>query len=157
MKRVNTHAVVGLELTDSKVPRSLPPGFGLGGQRRLPAQQRASDRDHHQAAPRGLRRRRRGPAQRGHRRRVREQLRWTSSSRLFLSVPLSSQVPGAVQAGQSVCEVRSGGPEERQQRLLQAQEQPAPGGVGAHDSVVKEHLERAHTHNSTAPPLAPPT
>lgn len=47
------------------------------------------------------------------------------------------QVPGAVQAGQSVREVHPGSAQERQQRVLQAQEQPPAGGVGAHNGVVQ--------------------
>lgn len=41
------------------------------------------------------------------------------------------QVPGPVQAGQGVREVHPGSGQEWQQRLLQAQEQPAAGGDGA--------------------------
>lgn len=61
------------------------------------------------------------------------------------------QVSGAVQAGQSVREVHPGSPQERQQRVLQAQEQPPAGGVGAHDGVVQPRLAQPHPH----PPLLP--
>lgn len=47
------------------------------------------------------------------------------------------QVSGAVQARQSVREIHPGKPQERQRRVLQAQEQPAAGGVGAHDGIVQ--------------------
>lgn len=46
------------------------------------------------------------------------------------------QVSGAVQAGQSLCEVRPGSAQERKQCFLQAQEQPPAGGVGAHYTVT---------------------
>lgn len=47
------------------------------------------------------------------------------------------QVFSAVQARQSMREVRPGSPQERQQCVLQAQEQPPAGGVGARNSVVQ--------------------
>lgn len=47
------------------------------------------------------------------------------------------QVSGAVQAGQSVCQIHRGSPEERQQRVLQAQEQPPAGGVCANITLVQ--------------------
>lgn len=47
------------------------------------------------------------------------------------------QVPGAVQAGQSLREIHPGSLQERQRRLLQAQEQPPAGGVGALDGVAR--------------------
>lgn len=51
------------------------------------------------------------------------------------------QVPGAVQARQSVREIHPGIPQERQQRVLQAQEQPPAGGVGANDGIVRLHRQ----------------
>lgn len=66
-----------------------------------------------------------------------EQIRRVSSSRAMLHVPsLVRQVPGTVQAGQSVREIHPGRLQERQRRILQAQEQPPAGGVGALDGVA---------------------
>lgn len=36
-----------------------------------------------------------------------------------------------------MCEIHPGSPQERQQCVLQAQEQPPAGGVGAHNSIVQ--------------------
>lgn len=47
------------------------------------------------------------------------------------------QVPSAVQAGQSMREIHPGIPQERQRPVLQAQEQPPAGGVGALNGVVQ--------------------
>lgn len=109
-------------------------GVSLSNQGRLPTQQRPPDRDHHQAPPH--RRRRggsRGGAQRRHLGRVRANKAGAllPPGRGLTRSPLVRQVPGPVQAGQSVREVHPGGLQERQRRVLQAQEQPSAGGAGA--------------------------
>lgn len=53
-----------------------------------------------------------------------------------------SQVPGPVQAGQSVRQVHPGSGQERQRRLLQAQEQPAAGGPSAIHGLVATPVAR---------------
>lgn len=62
------------------------------------------------------------------------------------------QVPGAVQAGQSVCEVHPRHPQERQHRVLQAQEQPAVGGVRAGDGTVRLNPEAPNAPKAPHPP-----
>lgn len=120
-------------------------GLGLSRQRRLLIQQWTSDWNHHQTPPLRGHGCRQGAAQHWHLRRVREPAELNgvkgsglpSSRLMFNDVPDVSvwQVSGAVQAGQSMREVHPGCPQERQQRVLQAQEQPPAGGVGAHDSI----------------------
>lgn len=47
------------------------------------------------------------------------------------------QVSGAVQTRQSLREIHPGRSQERQQRVLQAQEQPPAGGIGAFNGIVQ--------------------
>lgn len=61
----------------------------------------------------------------------------------------ASQVSGAVQARQSVCKIHPGSPQERQQRVLQAQEQSPAGGVRAQHSIAQPR--RAATAALRAP------
>lgn len=120
-------------------------GVGLSHQRRLPTQQWTPNWDHHQTPPHRGHGCRPGPAQHRHLGRVRENARSDLKGRSLSSAWMMFneasvcvwQVSGAVQAGQSVREIHAGSREERQQRVLQAQEQPAAGGVGAHDGIVQ--------------------
>lgn len=79
---------------------------------------------------------------------------------LCLMTFLVWQVSGAVQAGQSVRQIHPGSPQERKQRVLQAQEQPPAGGVSARNSIVfppSTILQCSDWINTEPPPPTPKT